>query len=407
MASGDSILRKRQRSRYATIDNEVLQDTRLSLRAVGLAAYLLSLPDDWNINLAGIVRGEGREGRDAVRAALRELAEYGYMMRTRETGGYGKARTVTMLADFPAFVDVGTVASRLNGYEFRPTGNQEVEFQPTENTSVDFSVAHTKDLSTNDVLGGEGVGDGSAAVDVPAEVFELPELPALSADPAPQPEPAPPSPAWVAGADLSDLQRQAADLFRSAGIRSANQLAATRIQSADDVVWAGRMVAEYLAEDVRRPEWLHGRIMRNEQPTGEAERERYARAWTALAADDAPASGDGDHGEQGVAVLESSTAVDAPDSDVDPDAAAAWGTLMQELALQLQPATFDTWLRGARLLSYDAGGGEFVVGLPNAYARDWLENRLMGRIRRTLGGLLRRQVGVVFRVAPLGVGGAA
>jgi chromosomal replication initiator protein len=61
---------------------------------------------------------------------------------------------------------------------------------------------------------------------------------------------------------------------------------------------------------------------------------------------------------------------------------AAWQTTLDELELQMTRATFNTWLKGAQLLS--CNDNRYVVGVRNAYAKDWLENRLHDTILRTL-----------------------
>jgi hypothetical protein len=398
MADGDSILRKRPRGGWATMSNEVLQDRNLSFRARGLAAYLLSMPDDWAIHLRQLATA-GTEGREAVRAGLQELAAAGYMIRLRERGKGGRLRTVTMIADYPAWAETGTAQERMAGYMAAEPA--ELTGVPENRTPVEphsgFLVGHTNDLDTNDVLGGEGVGGvavGALAVSEPE-----PAQPALS-QPAPV-EPEPPAASWAPACNLTDVQRQAADLFRTAGIRSANQLAAARIVNADDVVWAGRMVQEYLDEGIRRPEWLHGRIMRQEQPTAEAERERrYGFAVPFRA--DGPADDDPVDAGGSAAQPDSEVVADPePGPGLDAEAAAAWSQALTELGQQLPPATFDTWLRSSKLMALD--GDEAVIGLPNRYAVDWLENRLRGRLQRLLGGLLHRRLTVRFVVAQ-GVG---
>ena len=57
-------------------------------------------------------------------------------------------------------------------------------------------------------------------------------------------------------------------------------------------------------------------------------------------------------------------------------------------------ATFNTWLRDARLLASDED--EFVIGVRDDYAKDWLENRLQGAIIRTLSAIVDRPVTVRF-----------
>ena len=74
----------------------------------------------------------------------------------------------------------------------------------------------------------------------------------------------------------------------------------------------------------------------------------------------------------------------------------AWKATLGELELQMTKATFNTWLKDARLLACDEG--EYVVGVRNDYAKDWLENRLQGAILRTLTAIVDEPVSVRFVV---------
>lgn len=80
------------------------------------------------------------------------------------------------------------------------------------------------------------------------------------------------------------------------------------------------------------------------------------------------------------------------------DAHAVWQMLLSELSLQMQSATYNTWVRDTWVIAYE--DGEFIIGLPNAYARDWLENRLRHKIKRVLSSLIHRSVQIQFRVCP-------
>lgn len=73
-----------------------------------------------------------------------------------------------------------------------------------------------------------------------------------------------------------------------------------------------------------------------------------------------------------------------------------WPAALGELQLQMTRATFDTWLRDSRLLKYE--DGVFVVGVKSGYAKDWLENRLLPTIKRTLARLTGRAVEIKFIV---------
>jgi chromosomal replication initiator protein len=59
-----------------------------------------------------------------------------------------------------------------------------------------------------------------------------------------------------------------------------------------------------------------------------------------------------------------------------------WQATLGELQLQMTRATFDTWLRGSRVI--DLVQNTFIVYVQHAYAVDWLQNRLLPIIRRTL-----------------------
>ena len=55
-----------------------LKDKTLSLKAVGLLSKMLSLPDDWDYSLNGLV-AITKDGLDSVRSALNELKDHDYV----------------------------------------------------------------------------------------------------------------------------------------------------------------------------------------------------------------------------------------------------------------------------------------------------------------------------------------
>jgi chromosomal replication initiator protein len=74
----------------------------------------------------------------------------------------------------------------------------------------------------------------------------------------------------------------------------------------------------------------------------------------------------------------------------------SWKATLGELEMQMTKATFNTWLKGARLLACE--GSEYVIGVRNDYAKDWLENRLRDTIARTLSAITGQPSGVRFVV---------
>jgi chromosomal replication initiator protein len=75
-----------------------------------------------------------------------------------------------------------------------------------------------------------------------------------------------------------------------------------------------------------------------------------------------------------------------------------WHAALGELQLQMTKATFDTWVKPTYAMGYE--DETLVVGVRNAYAKQWLENRLYGMIQRTLNHLLGRSAEVKFVLNP-------
>ena len=61
----------------------------MSLKAKGLLSLMLSLPDDWQFNLAGLVT-LSKDGKDSVMSALSELEKFGYLQRVKLTNSKGQ-----------------------------------------------------------------------------------------------------------------------------------------------------------------------------------------------------------------------------------------------------------------------------------------------------------------------------
>jgi len=74
----------------------------------------------------------------------------------------------------------------------------------------------------------------------------------------------------------------------------------------------------------------------------------------------------------------------------------AWQAALGQLQMDMPKAAFDTWVRDTEVLSYE--DGVFVIGVKNAYARDWLADRLAVTVQRILAGILDRTVEVRFVV---------
>ncbi len=91
---------QRKKTNFTVIGNDVLRDDRLSYRARGLLACILSRPDNWRTSADSLAR-EGKEGRAAILTALKELEDAGYLVRTRVQDKAGLWRTHSTVYDEP------------------------------------------------------------------------------------------------------------------------------------------------------------------------------------------------------------------------------------------------------------------------------------------------------------------
>lgn len=76
---------------YTITPNTHQRDKSISLKAKGLLSQMFSLPDSWDYTLKGLAH-INREGIDAIRAAIRELEQAGYIIRERVRDEKGMLR---------------------------------------------------------------------------------------------------------------------------------------------------------------------------------------------------------------------------------------------------------------------------------------------------------------------------
>ena len=93
---------------FTIIDNEVINDERMHLKALGLFAYMWSKPDDWQFYINEIAK-HFKDGESAVSSAMKELMNLGYLKRTQNRKDGRFANYDYVLQEFPKQENHGSV----------------------------------------------------------------------------------------------------------------------------------------------------------------------------------------------------------------------------------------------------------------------------------------------------------
>lgn len=126
-----AVFRVEKNHSYTVMANHHLRDERLSLKSKGLLSLILSLPDDWRISIEGMTQFSA-DGKDAIRSAIRELTDAGYITRAQ----------------------THSEAGTFSGYDYivheTPVASPSSDFPTMENPTTDNpTLRNTERLSTN------------------------------------------------------------------------------------------------------------------------------------------------------------------------------------------------------------------------------------------------------------------
>lgn len=130
-------IRVHKTKNYTVMSNTHLRDKNLSLKAKGLLSVMLSLPDNWEYSIAGLV-AISKENETAVKSALNELKDNNYVVVIKEKPTKNNGGRIKYSYDVYE-------EPKKQGTEKQWVENLVVEFQGIEsNTQL-----NTKESSTN------------------------------------------------------------------------------------------------------------------------------------------------------------------------------------------------------------------------------------------------------------------
>jgi hypothetical protein len=84
-----TIQREPKIEKFTRIDNAALRNERLSWKARGILAYVLSLPDDWRLWLSELTN-HATDGKHSTRSGVQELMDAGHISRVQERDEAGR-----------------------------------------------------------------------------------------------------------------------------------------------------------------------------------------------------------------------------------------------------------------------------------------------------------------------------
>lgn len=170
---------------FTQVMNDAVRDKRMSYRALGILVRCLSNVDEWVPSVDDLrhnvledgTKG-GREGRDAIRSALKELDALGYRVLQRSQDDCGQFSTTVHIYERPVTTDGDSVAldSRRRGNQTsdadtpdspslgnRTSASQEVLEEQEEDHSEDHEKTTKLDSREDQLVHGL---DSSSRVDV-------------------------------------------------------------------------------------------------------------------------------------------------------------------------------------------------------------------------------------------------
>lgn len=97
-----SVFKIEKNRNYTIMSNYHLRDKKLSYKAKGLLSFMLSLPEDWDYSINGLV-AVSKEGVKAIKNILQELQKYGYLVINKKQNEIGQFEYEYLIYEYPEY----------------------------------------------------------------------------------------------------------------------------------------------------------------------------------------------------------------------------------------------------------------------------------------------------------------
>lgn len=137
-----SVFRVEKTKNYTVMSNFHLKDTKISLKAIGLLCKMLSLPENWDYSISGLV-SICKESDTAVKSTLAELKEFGYLEINKLQAESGLFKYEYVVYEQPK--NINSPEGGFPPLDNPPTDNPTVD-EPTMENHIQLN---TKELNTD------------------------------------------------------------------------------------------------------------------------------------------------------------------------------------------------------------------------------------------------------------------
>ena len=142
------VIRVNKTDNYTVMSNTHFKERNMSLKAKGLLCLMLSLPDNWDYSVEGLV-SICKESKTVIKSALKELETFGYLIRIRIQDEKGQFGYIYNIYEEPQTEKPQTD----NPSTDNPSTDKPLTNNPsTENVlQLNTNISNTKELNTKEL----------------------------------------------------------------------------------------------------------------------------------------------------------------------------------------------------------------------------------------------------------------